>query len=210
MGDDRCRGADGGRAGRGLAHAAARIYDAFSLGRVARDAMAGQSSRTKGKRGADTMIRLLINGEERGVDAEPTANLLDVLRNHFGLMGARFGCGAGQCGACAVLIDGEDKAACMTEIGHVAGKAIVTLEGIGTPERPHPLQTALLELQAGQCGYCLSGIVVGAKALLDRNPEPTRGDIAKALAWHLCRCGAHNRILDAVLLAAGRLREARP
>jgi nicotinate dehydrogenase subunit A len=156
------------------------------------------------------MIELSVNGTTNSVDADPTANLLDVLRNRLGLMGARFGCGAGQCGACAVLIDGEDKAACMIEIGHLAGKAVVTLEGIGSEAQPHPLQTAFLELQAGQCGYCLSGIIVGARALLDRNPSPTRKDIAEALSWHLCRCGAHNRIIAAVELAATRIREEAP
>jgi nicotinate dehydrogenase subunit A len=154
------------------------------------------------------MIQLSINGATHAVEADPTANLLDVLRNRLGLRGARFGCGAGQCGACSVLIDGEDKAACTVEIGNLAGKRIVTLEGIGSEQQPHPLQTAFLELQAGQCGYCLSGIIVGAKALLDRNPKPTRKDIAEALAWHLCRCGVHNRIIAAVELAAARLREA--
>ena len=155
------------------------------------------------------MIELHINGKTREVGASPTANLLDVLRNELGLMGARFGCGSGQCGACAVIIDGEDKPACMAEIGHLKGKRIVTLEGIGSPERPHALQTAFLELQAGQCGYCLSGILAGAKALLDKNPNPTRKEVAEALAWHLCRCGVHNRILDAVLLAASRIKGAR-
>ena len=155
------------------------------------------------------MIELHINGNTREVTASATANLLDVLRNELGLMGARFGCGSGQCGACAVIIDGEDKPSCMTEIGNLGGKQIVTLEGIGTKDAPHALQTAFLELQAGQCGYCLSGILVGAKALLDRNPDPTREEIAEALSWHLCRCGVHNRILDAVLLAASRIKGAR-
>lgn len=154
------------------------------------------------------MIVLNINGQTRRVDAPPGARLLDILRNQCGLVGARFGCGAEQCGACAVLIDGEDKPSCTVEIGNLTDKSIVTLEGIGTPEKPHPLQTAILELQAGQCGYCLSGIIVGAKALLDRNPVPTRQEVAEALAGHLCRCGIHNRILDAVLLAAHRMREA--
>lgn len=154
------------------------------------------------------MIELTINGQARAIDAPANATLLDVLRNRCGLLGARFGCGAEQCGACAVLIDGESKPSCTVEVGNLTGKAIVTLEGIGTPERPHPLQTTILELQAGQCGYCLSGIIVGAKALLDRNPTPTRQQVAEALAGHLCRCGIHNRILDAVLLAARRMREA--
>jgi nicotinate dehydrogenase subunit A len=150
------------------------------------------------------MIELHINGKPCTVKAPSSAKLLDVLRNELGLMGARFGCGSGECGACAVVIAGEDKPSCMAEIGHLTGKRIVTLEGIGTPDAPHPLQSAFLELQAGQCGYCLSGIIVGAKALLDKNPSPTRKEIADALSWHLCRCGVHNRILDAVLLAASR------
>lgn len=152
-------------------------------------------------------IELSINGETRRYRGDGAASLLDVLRGELGLKAARYGCAAGQCGACAVIVDGEDKAACQLEVGNLEGKAIVTLEGIGTPERPHPLQTAFLELQAGQCGYCLAGIIVGAKALLDRNPDPTRAEIAEALDWHLCRCAAHNRILAAVALAAKRLRE---
>jgi nicotinate dehydrogenase subunit A len=151
-------------------------------------------------------MELIVNGRTERVSVEETATLLDVLRNDLGLMGARFGCGAGQCGSCAVLIDGEEHPACAVEIGTLAGKAVTTVEGLGTPANPHPLQTAFLEKQAGQCGYCLSGILIGAKALLDRNPAPTRTEVAEALAWHLCRCGVHNRILDAVLLAAERMR----
>ena len=157
------------------------------------------------------MIRKLtlhVNGAPRDVEADDRASLLDVLRNHLGLTGARYGCGAEQCGSCAVLIDGADKPSCGVEVGTLEGKKIVTLEGIGTAEWPHPLQTALIEKQAGQCGYCLSGVVVGAKALLDRDPAPSRSEIARALDWHLCRCGVHNRILDAVELAARRMREA--
>jgi nicotinate dehydrogenase subunit A len=122
-------------------------------------------------------------------------------------MGARYGCGVGQCGACAVLVDGAEVMSCSRDAATVAGKAVVTVEGLGTPERPHPLQAAFLELQAGQCGYCLSGILIGAKALLDGNPDPSRAEIAQALDPHLCRCGVHNRVLDAVALAARRLRE---
>ena len=153
-------------------------------------------------------ITLTVNGEKRRVRADAGATLLDVLRNHLGLTGPRFGCGAEQCGSCSVLIDGEDKPSCAVEASALQGKAIVTVEGLGTPERPHPLQTAFLEKQAGQCGYCLSGILIGAKALLDRNPDPSRAEIADALSWHLCRCGVHNRILDAVALAAARLQGA--
>jgi nicotinate dehydrogenase subunit A len=151
--------------------------------------------------------RFTLNGAPAAVDAEPGEFLLDVLRGRLGLYGARFGCGAGQCGACAVIVDGEVVAACHTELSTLAGKSVTTVEGLGTQERPHPLQAAFLELQAGQCGYCLSGILVGAKALLDRNPDPSRVEIAEALDWHLCRCGVHNRVLDAVALAASRMRE---
>jgi nicotinate dehydrogenase subunit A len=152
-------------------------------------------------------VELTINGQARSLRIEDTATLLEVLRNHLDLKAARFGCGAGQCGTCAVIVDGEERAACQLEVGNLAGKAITTLEGIGTAEHPHPLQSALIELQAGQCGYCLAGVIVGAKALLERNPSPSRAQIAEALAWHLCRCGAHNRILAAVALAAERVRE---
>ena len=155
-------------------------------------------------------IELIVNAEARRLTTEDTSTLLDVLRNQLGLKAARFGCGAGQCGTCAVIVDGEERAACQLEVGNLDGKRVTTLEGIGTAEQPHPLQTAFIELQAGQCGYCLAGIIVGAKALLDRNRDPSRAEIAEALAWHLCRCGAHNRILAAVALAAERMREGVP
>jgi nicotinate dehydrogenase subunit A len=153
------------------------------------------------------MIEFRLNGRPARVEAADTELLLDVLRGPLGLHGARFGCGAGQCGACAVLVDGASVFACATEIGAIARRAVTTVEGLGTPEAPHPLQAAFLELQAGQCGYCLSGILIGAKALLDANPDPSRTEIAQALDSHLCRCGVHNRVLDAVALAARRLRE---
>jgi nicotinate dehydrogenase subunit A len=151
-------------------------------------------------------ITLTVNGQRRTVQTDGRATLLDVLRNHLGLTGPRYGCGAEQCGSCAVLIDGQDKPSCAVEAATLEGKSILTVEGLGTPENPHPLQTAFIEKQAGQCGYCLSGILVGAKALLDRNPNPSRAEIAAALDWHLCRCGAHNRIMDAVALAATRMK----
>jgi nicotinate dehydrogenase subunit A len=153
-------------------------------------------------------LRLSVNGAGRTVQADAAAPLLDVLRNGLGITGPRFGCGAGECFSCAVLIDGEVRASCQVEAGAAVGKAIVTVEGLGTPEAPHALQTAFIEKQAGQCGYCLSGLLIGAKALLDANPRPTRAEIAKALSPHLCRCGAHNRIMDAVELAAARLNGA--
>ena len=153
-------------------------------------------------------IAFRVNGASVEAIAEPEDTLLDVLRNHLRLTGARFGCGAGQCGACAVVIDGELKAACHVEVGGLSGAKITTSEALSASHPPHPLIGAFLEKQAGQCGYCLSGILVSASLLLGRNPRPTRGEIAKALDWHLCRCGAHNRILDAVELAASRMPEA--
>ena len=152
-------------------------------------------------------IELQVNGEARRIGIDDTASLLETLRNHLDLKAAKYGCGSGECGTCAVIVDGEERPACQLEVGNLEGKAITTLEGIGTPDRPHPLQTAFLELQAGQCGYCLAGIIVGAKAVLDRNPSPARAEIAAALSWHLCRCAAHNRMLAAVALAAERMRE---
>jgi nicotinate dehydrogenase subunit A len=152
-------------------------------------------------------IEFTLNGKPARVEAEAGATLLEVLRGDLGLAGARYGCGLGQCGACVVLVDGRAETACALSVEAVAGRAVLTVEGLGTPEDPHPLQAAFLELQAGQCGYCLSGILVAAKALLDRNPDPSRGEIARALDGHLCRCGVHNRILDAVALAARRLHE---
>jgi nicotinate dehydrogenase subunit A len=135
--------------------------------------------------------------------------LLDVLRNQLRLVGTRFGCGLEQCGCCIVLIDGKPVKSCGRSAASVAGRSVTTIEGLGTPEKPHPLQQAFLEEQAGQCGYCLSGILISAKALLDRNPSPSRAEIARALDDNICRCGAHNRILRAVEKAAARLREGR-
>ena len=153
-------------------------------------------------------IELSVNGRTVKVTvANEEASLLSVLRNDLGLVGARFGCGLEQCGCCMVLIDGQPTKSCAKPAWSVAGKSITTVEGLGTPERPHPLQQALLDEQAGQCGYCLSGIIVSAKALLDRNPAPTRAEIALALDDNLCRCGSHNRILRAVEKAAAMLRE---
>jgi nicotinate dehydrogenase subunit A len=155
-------------------------------------------------------ISFTVNGEPRKVDAMPTASLLDVLRNHLAMMGTRYGCGLEQCGCCMVLVDGEPAYACTREVGTVVGRAVTTVEGLGTPEDPHPLQQAFLDEQAGQCGYCLSGILISAKALLDRNPRPSRADIVAALDKHLCRCGAHQRILRAVERAAATFASGRP
>src|ERR1043166_8131323 len=152
-------------------------------------------------------ISLTINGKPAEVNADPDTPLLDVLRNHLGLDGTMFGCGLEQCGCCMVLVDGRPEKSCGKAVSTVAGKAVLTIEGLGTPERPHPLQQAFLDEQAGQCGYCLPGILISAKALLDRNPAPSRREIAAALDDNICRCGSHARILRAIERAARSLRE---
>jgi len=153
------------------------------------------------------MIAFEVNGREVRVAADAKIPLLDVLRNELGLKGARYGCGLEQCGSCMVLVDGEPIYACGREVGSVAGRTVTTVEGIGSVERPHPLRQAFVDEQAGQCGYCLTGILVSAKALLDRNQNPSRADIVAALDKHLCRCGAHQRIIRAVERAATVLRK---
>jgi nicotinate dehydrogenase subunit A len=150
---------------------------------------------------------LIVNGSTVSVTADGDTPLLDILRNHLGLFGTKFGCGQEQCGCCMVLVDGHPEKSCGKALSTVAGKAIATIEGLGTPDRPHPLQQAFLDEQAGQCGYCLPGILITAKALLDRNPAPSRAEIAEALDDNICRCGSHVRILRAVEQAAARLRE---
>ncbi len=150
---------------------------------------------------------LIVNGSAVSVSADGDTPLLDVLRNHLGLVGTKFGCGEEQCGCCMVLIDGRPEKSCGKALSTVAGKEIVTIEGLGTPAQPHPLQQAFLDEQAGQCGYCLAGILITAKALLDKNKSPSRREIALALDDNICRCGSHARILRAVELAAARMRE---
>jgi nicotinate dehydrogenase subunit A len=153
-------------------------------------------------------IRLNVNGVERAIVADPATPLLAVLRGELGLTGTHFGCGANQCGACHVLIDDHAVAACDTPLWAAAGKAVTTVEGLGSPERPHPLQRAFLAEQAAQCGYCTSGILVSAAALLKRTPDPSETQVRAALDRNLCRCGAHNRIVRAVLRAAKEGRSA--
>jgi nicotinate dehydrogenase subunit A len=152
-------------------------------------------------------IPLNVNGSTVRIAIDGDTPLLDVLRNHLGLTGAKFGCGLEQCGCCMVLVDGEPVKSCGKPVSVVVGRAIVTIEGLGTPEKPHPLQQAFLDEQAGQCGYCLPGILVSAKALLDRNLAPSRREIAAALDDNICRCGSHVRILRAVERAARLMRE---
>lgn len=151
---------------------------------------------------ATVNYRLRINGSERAVQADENTPLLDVLRNACGLKGARFGCGAGECGACNVLLDGVPAASCDTPVWAAQGREIVTVEGLAPQGAPGALQRAFIEEQAGQCGYCLSGILVTATALLARTPHPSEAQVREALDGHLCRCGAHNRIVRAVLRAA--------
>jgi nicotinate dehydrogenase subunit A len=145
---------------------------------------------------------LTVNGRPVRVSADEQAALLDVLRNELGLRATRFGCGQEQCGACMVLVDGEPAYACTRLVSTLPGKQVTTVEGLAASGALAPLQQAFLAEQAGQCGFCLSGILVSAKALLDRNPAPSRGEIAAALDKNLCRCGAHNRIIRAIERAA--------
>jgi len=150
-------------------------------------------------------VSLKVNGATRSVPAEPDTPLLYVLRNDLELNGAKFGCGRAQCGACTVLIDGKAMRSCVTDIGSLANAEITTLEGLGTTEKPHALQRAFIDEQAAQCGYCINGMIMTAKALLDRNPKPTETDVRQALAANLCRCGTHNRIVRAILRAASEM-----
>ena len=147
-------------------------------------------------------ISLSVNGEPREVAADPDTPLLYVLRNDLGLSGTRFGCGSGECGACFVLIDGRAAPSCDTPLWAAAGKAITTIEGLSAEGRLHPLQQAFIDEQAAQCGYCTSGILISAAALLANNPHPSETEIRAALDRNLCRCGSHNRVVRAVLRAA--------
>ena len=145
---------------------------------------------------------LIVNGEPVHVDGDGTRPLLAVLRDELALRGSRFGCGTEECGACMVLIDGEPSFSCTRAIESLAGKTVSTVEGLSCDGVLSPLQQAFLDEQAGQCGYCLSGILISAAALLARNPRPSRSEIATALDHHLCRCGVHNRVMRAVARAA--------
>jgi nicotinate dehydrogenase subunit A len=146
---------------------------------------------------------LHVNGASREIAADPETPLLYVLRNDLKLKGARFGCGLGQCGACTVIVDGKAVQSCDVTASAVAGLSITTIEGISAPDRLHPLQQAFIREQAAQCGYCASGIIMSAKALLDANPTPTDAQICAALARNLCRCGTHIRMLRAIRSVAG-------
>lgn len=143
-----------------------------------------------------------VNGQRHEVSVDPETALLYVLRNDLKLKGARFGCGLGQCGACTVLVDGRPVQSCDFPLSAAVGKAITTIEGLAAGDRLHPLQQAFVDEQAAQCGYCITGIIMSAKALLDANPRPTDADIRTALKGNLCRCGTHQRIVRAIRRAA--------
>jgi len=147
-------------------------------------------------------ITLKVNGRSHAVAAEPETALLYALRNDLKLKGARFGCGMGQCGACTVLVDGKPVQSCDFPLSAAAGKDVTTIEGLARNGKLHPLQQAFIDEQAAQCGYCATGIIMAAKALLDANPRPTEADIRTALKGNLCRCGTHHRILRAIRRAA--------
>jgi nicotinate dehydrogenase subunit A len=143
-------------------------------------------------------ITLKVNGRTHNLDLDSTTPLLYALSDDLGLHGPKFGCGLGQCGACTVIVKGQAIRSCMTPVSSVAGSEITTLEGLGTPERPHPIQQAFIDEQAAQCGFCLSGVILSAKALLDRNPKATDAQIQQALSGVLCRCFGHGRMLRAI------------
>jgi nicotinate dehydrogenase subunit A len=154
-----------------------------------------------------TTIRLTVNGLTQEVDVDPDTALLYVLRNDLALNGPKFGCGLGECGACAVLIDGVAARACVIPVKGCTGREIVTLEGLGSRARPDPVQAAFIAEQAAQCGYCLNGMIMTTKALLAINPHPTEAEAREALRYNLCRCGAHIEIIRAVMRAAGQTAE---
>ena len=147
-------------------------------------------------------LTLSVNGQDHSIDAPPDSMLLYALRNDLELHGPKFGCGLSECGACTVIMDGSAIRSCVTPQSAVAGHKITTLEGLGSIDKPHPLQQAFIDEQAVQCGYCINGMIMTAKALLDSNPKPSRDDIKHALNGNLCRCGTHMRIVRAVERAA--------
>jgi nicotinate dehydrogenase subunit A len=150
--------------------------------------------------------KFILNGEKQSVDVEPTTPLLYVLRDTLGLRGPKFGCGLGQCGACTVIINGESVLSCVMPVGSAQNKSIITLEGLGNSRQPHPLQKAFIEEQAAQCAYCMNGIIMNAKVLLDKNSSPGEEAIKAALDPVLCRCGSHLRIIRAIKRAARAMR----
>ncbi len=145
-----------------------------------------------------SQIRLIVNGHTHTLDLDPATPLLYVLSDDLGLRGPKFGCGLAQCGSCTVIVRGQAIRSCITPVGTVAGTEITTLDGLGTLGHPHPLQTAFVDEQAAQCGYCLNGVIMTAKALLDKNPKPSQEDIGRAMSGILCRCFTHERMIRAI------------
>jgi nicotinate dehydrogenase subunit A len=154
-----------------------------------------------------TPIRLTVNGRIHDVDAAADTALLYVLRNDLELNGPKYGCGLGECGACAVIVDGMAARSCVIPVSGCVGREIVTLEGLGSREHPDPVQQAFIAEQAAQCGYCLNGMIISAKMLLKRTPHPSENEVLEALRYNLCRCGAHVEILRAVMRASGDIAE---
>jgi nicotinate dehydrogenase subunit A len=150
-------------------------------------------------------IRFRLNGAETEIDADPDSSLLGLLRGPLGLTSPHFGCGSGECGACRVIVGDHAVTACDTPLWSVTGKEVTTIEGLGSAEKPHPLQRAFIAEQAIQCGYCVSGILMSAAALLMQNPKPSGAEVRAALDRNLCRCGSQNRMVRAVLRAAGEM-----
>jgi nicotinate dehydrogenase subunit A len=153
------------------------------------------------------MISFVVNGKKHTVDVSPDTPLLYVLRNDLGLNGPKFGCGLAQCGACTVIMDGAAILSCVTRVAQADGRTILTLEGLGSMDKPHPIQKAFIEEQAAQCGFCANGMIMKSKVLLDHTPNPTEHEIRQALEPNLCRCGTHGGIIRAVQRAA---REIKP
>lgn len=154
-------------------------------------------------------ISLDVNGRCQTIEIAGDTPLLYVLRNDLGLNGPKFGCGLGECGACAVLVEGRAVRACSIKVSAVKGRTITTLEGLGTSAHPHPVQQAFIDMQAAQCGYCINGMIIAAVSLINRDPDPDEADIRKALSRHLCRCGTHIEILAAVRHAVVLMHAAR-
>lgn len=156
------------------------------------------------------IFELQVNGKSHRIDVDPEESLLTVLRDHLDLMGSKYGCGEGQCGACTVLIDGNPRRSCSTPVRVAAGKHITTIEGLELEGRLHPVQEAFLQAGAMQCGYCTSGMIVSAVALLKSNPNPSRDEITRFMQGNVCRCGTYQRVIAAIQTAAKDMREVRP
>jgi nicotinate dehydrogenase subunit A len=191
------RSGDGGHEPRRMSRTAL-----ISAGVAAATAIAGGTAYLV-ERSRSTGLTINVNGRDHPVSAAPDTPLLYVLRNELGLRGPRFGCGLAECGACTVHLDGVAVRSCVTRVDGVGSRRVTTLEGLGTPSNPHPLQRAFIEQQAAQCGYCINGMLMTAAALLASKPRPTDTEIKDALAGNLCRCGSHYRILRAIKAAIG-------